>query len=93
MVPGVALVVVRGSVELDQATRTALTDLEANNQEGNQLAFLSWLYSFFVITSCNICLSRVKSARSCLRRWFSFSSGLRRRNSGTPRLAYLRRQR
>ena len=43
------------------------------------------LYNSFESTSCNICLSRLKSTTNCFSFLFSSSSCFRRRSSGTPR--------
>ena len=52
------------------------------------LLHLGWLQNFFENTSCNICLSIVKSATSRFSCRFSSSSCLRRRSSETPSPSY-----
>ena len=49
---------------------------------------LGWLQSFFLRTSCSICLSRVRSAMICFNLKFSSSSCLSLLSSGTPRPPY-----
>ena len=74
--------------QLNDSGSTANADAVRVDQEVGQLAFASRLHSFFWMTSCSICLSRLRSATMRLSRAFSSSSCFKRRSSLTPRPQY-----
>jgi hypothetical protein len=76
------------SPEHGEFTRPLHAHMEALLHPGCQLAPLGSLQSFFLTTSCRICLSSVRSATIRFSRVFSSSSILSRRSSVTPRSAY-----
>jgi len=75
------------------AACSTFADLEAVLYEGDERALLSDLHSFFSMTSCNIALSRERSATSFLSRRVSSSSNRSLRSSDGPRPPNFRFQR
>lgn len=77
-------VVIAGRRQKHGADCTTHTYTVARTKILGQLALLSRLQSFFLMTSWSMCLSRLRSATICFSRRFSASSCFRRRNSDTP---------
>src|SRR5688572_24530708 len=69
-------------------TRASLRDPILRQQHSCQLPALAGLQSFFLSTSCSICLSSVRSATIRFNCAFSSSSWRKRRNSTGPNPLY-----
>ena len=83
------LVIITRPVQLHQPERPAFANLISFHQSVSNHFLAPRLYNFFEISSCSMCLSRLRSATSFFKLAFSSSSCFSRLNSLIPMPAYL----
>jgi hypothetical protein len=87
-----ALVAIDPASDPDQPARSVFAQLVTFPYRGNELAASGGLQTFFESTSCNMCLSRVRSATNVFSLRFSSRNCRSSRRSLNPNPAYRRRQ-